>query len=67
MTGEEQLFNLEKDPRELHDLSQEENGRKETATWRRRLVRLLELRKDGFSDGTRLIPKKEWYGPAVHH
>ena len=67
VTGEEQLFNLEKDPRELHDLSQEENGRKETATWRRRLVRLLELRKDGFSDGTRLIPKKEWYGPAVHH
>ncbi|MFW5798407.1 MAG: sulfatase-like hydrolase/transferase, partial [Planctomycetota bacterium] len=55
-TGRQQLFNLERDPDELHDLSDDADSADELATWRGRLVEKLAARpEDGLSDGTDLI------------
>lgn len=54
--GSEQLFNLDNDPREEHDLSR-------TAAmelWRKRLVKRLAGRPEGFSDGQRLLPGRPY-------
>lgn len=51
--GREQLFDLESDPRELHDLAGKELVR--LAIWRRRLVEQLKTRPEGYSDGESLI------------
>jgi len=53
-TGREQLFNLDTDPEELHDLAAESESR--TGIWRSRLVQELAGREDGHSDGQSLIP-----------
>ena len=53
-TGEEQLFNLQDDPLECRDLAGESSGVLEE--WRQRMVRELEGREEGLSDGERLIP-----------
>lgn len=58
-SGREQIFDLEKDDRELHDLSGEAAWQDELLVWRGRLIRLLEGREEGFSDGTALHPGKE--------
>lgn len=52
--GTEQLFDLENDPQELHDLAgaQTEPLKK----WRKRLIKELEGREEGYSDGEHLIP-----------
>ena len=50
-TGQELLFDLVADPRELHDCS----GEQDLAPWRRRLAQQLAWRPEGFSDGERLI------------
>jgi arylsulfatase A-like enzyme len=55
-TGREHLFDLDADPRELHDLLREPDGAARVAPWRRRLAERLRARPEGFSDGTRLIP-----------
>jgi arylsulfatase A-like enzyme len=52
-TGQEQLFNLDDDPNELHDLSR--NGNSDVASWRSRMAQELQDRPEGFSDGTHLI------------
>jgi len=65
VTGQEQFFDLQADPAELHDLAGDPGAADRIATWRRRLIERLGARGDGFSDGERLITKPEGYGPWV--
>jgi arylsulfatase A-like enzyme len=52
-TGDEQLFDLENDPREMVDLAKEKDSAKEIERWRRILVQELDGRPEGFvTDGT---------------
>ncbi len=53
--GTQHLFDLERDPREQHDLSTDADQRELLESWRRRLVQRLAERPEGFSDGERLI------------
>jgi arylsulfatase A-like enzyme len=53
--GTEQLFDLERDPRELHDLSTCVDREQELALWRSRMVHSLRGRPEGFVDGDRLV------------
>ncbi len=46
--GQEQFFDLEADPRELHDLAADPTRADEIALWRGRLVAELEGRPEGF-------------------
>ena len=64
-TGEEQFFDLKTDRRELHDLAREPAQRERVAGWRERLIRLLGERGDGFSDGKRLLVRRETWSPVV--
>ncbi|MGC6176871.1 sulfatase-like hydrolase/transferase [Lacrimispora sp. 38-1] len=58
-SGLEQLFDLSSDPNELHDLSQEQEWQSVLEKWRADLVKELENRPEGFSDGKDLIPGRE--------
>ncbi len=63
-TGEEQFFDLARDPQELRNLARVKGAQKRLALWRRRLVEELAPRTaDGLSDGKRLLPGKSL--PAV--
>ena len=63
VTGEEQLFDLVSDRDEMLDLAKARANAARVARWRKRLVDLLGRRGDGFSDGERLILRKErWPG-----
>jgi arylsulfatase len=53
--GSEQLFNLDADLREEHDLSKEVAQTAVLEEWRARLVKRLAGRPEGFSDGNKLI------------
>jgi len=53
--GTEQLFDLQEDPREEHDLAREAAQAALVKEWRTRMIRRLAKRPEGFSDGTRLI------------
>ena len=55
-SGAEQLFDVENDPGELHDLAADPACAAELAAWRARLARELAGRPEGYSDGERLIP-----------
>ena len=55
VTGQEQLFDLVEDPQECRDLARVPEAEDRVAKWRDRLVRELEGRSDGLSDGQRLI------------
>jgi hypothetical protein len=55
LDGSEQLFDLDKDIREEHDLTQDPAHRALLEQCRARLVRLLVNRPEGFSDGSKLI------------
>jgi len=57
--GSEQLFDLDKDLREEHDLSKTPA----VEVWRQRLVKRLAGRPEGFSDGERLIAGRPY--PAL--
>jgi arylsulfatase A-like enzyme len=57
--GTEQLFDLDRDPREEHDLSK----LPAVQSWRQRLIQRLANRPEGFSDGQRLVPARPY--PAV--
>jgi arylsulfatase A-like enzyme len=54
--GKEQLFDLEQDPEEIHDLAADSKAKERLVSWRIKLVDELEGRAEGFSDGKRLIP-----------
>jgi len=53
--GAEQLFDLEADPREEHELSKDPSRGAALTQWRARLVARLAGRPEGFSDGSQLI------------
>ena len=55
-TGHEQLFDLDDDPRELHDLAGDSTAAGRVAHWREVLMEELAGREEGFTDGERLIP-----------
>lgn len=66
--GTEQLFDLQADPREEHDLASvsSDSGSSHSpalAEWRARLIRELAGRPEGFTDGTRLIAGRPY--PSV--
>jgi arylsulfatase A-like enzyme len=58
--GREQLFDLENDPAELHDLAGDPKAEERLASWRVKMVEELEDRPEGFSDGKRLIPGRTY-------
>ena len=53
--GTEQLFDLQKDPKEENDLSANPAARVTLEKWRALLIRRLASRPEGFSDGHQLI------------
>jgi arylsulfatase len=55
-SGREQLFDLDADPGELHDLAGQPGNEGRVARWRRVLIDELRDREEGFTDGARLIP-----------
>jgi len=63
--GEEQLFDLENDRQELHDLAADPANESRVKVWRDRLIKLLGDRGDGFSDGEKLLLRPEGWGPEV--
>jgi arylsulfatase A-like enzyme len=60
LNGTEQLFDLEKDPREEHSLSADASQARVLEQWRGRLVARLARRPEGFSDGKQLIPGRPY-------
>jgi arylsulfatase A-like enzyme len=57
-TGREQLFNLDNDPNELHDLALHKLADGVLAPWRTQLAKQLADRPEGFSDGRQLFVGK---------
>jgi arylsulfatase A-like enzyme len=53
--GQEQLFDLDRDPREVNDLESEPKSAASLKRWRGRLIKELEGREEGFSDGQKLM------------
>jgi arylsulfatase A-like enzyme len=53
-SGHEQLFDLDADPQECHDLAAKPDWRRELEHWRLRLAESLREREEGFSDGKAL-------------
>lgn len=64
-TGKEQLFDLQVDRAELHDISNSPDAADRVARWRQRLVQLLGQRGDGSSDGQTLLQRTDRWGPEV--
>ena len=60
-TGQEQLFDLDDDPQELHDLAQREDSQSRLAYWRQILVETLREREEGFVQGNSLITGQPVY------
>lgn len=58
-TGTEQLFQIETDYKELHDLSKDPAYQEELLRWRGRLIHELAGRPEGYTDGERLIPGRQ--------
>ena len=54
-TGREHLFDLDADPRELHDLALDADAEARLAPWRERLVDVLRGRPEGCVEGDRLV------------
>jgi arylsulfatase A-like enzyme len=54
-SGDEQLFDLDEDPGERHNLAVGTDHDDMLAVWRSRLIDRLRERPEGFTDGTRLI------------
>jgi len=64
-TGRELFFDLVKDRQELYNLAELPEYRERVSLWRERLIKLLGERDDGFSDGKKLLIKKERWSPVV--
>jgi len=54
-TGEEQYFDLEKDPKELHNAINDDEYKDRIECLRKLLIKELEDREEGYSDGKKLI------------
>jgi arylsulfatase A-like enzyme len=54
--GHEQLFDLDADPHEQHDLARDPAAADRVARWRRVLVDELRGRPEGYVESGRLIP-----------
>jgi len=65
VTGREQLFDLQRDRQELHDLAAEAGSADRLEHWRGLLIERLGARGDGFSDGRTLLRKEPGYSPVV--
>lgn len=65
-TGLEQLFDLDSDPQELHDLAPDATAVGRLAHWRQVLIEELRDREEGFTDGQRLIPGRTVYACLSH-
>lgn len=63
-TGREQYFHTEEDPKELIDLIRKEECQERIQTLRTLLIKVLDGRPEGFSDGRRLITGCE-YRPYI--
>ena len=57
-TGEEQLFNLKKDPSEIHDCSKDREYQSELKMWRERMVEHLSERGEGFVKDGKLVKRE---------
>ncbi|HIE51921.1 MAG TPA: arylsulfatase [Armatimonadetes bacterium] len=64
-TGEEQFFDLLNDREERHDRAKDPAYGVRVTFWRQRLIDLLGRRGDGFSDGKRLLVRREWWSAVV--
>ncbi len=64
-TGKELFFDLKKDRQEIHNLSKDPAYAKRVKVWRKRLINLLAERDDGFSDGKKLLLKREGWSPIA--
>lgn len=53
--GQEQLFDLSEDPKELHNLVNDPGYKDAVDTWRKRLVQELDGREEGFVKDGRLV------------
>ncbi len=62
-TGREQFFDLDADPREMHDAVNDAGERERVDFWRRRLIDELRGRPEGFVDGDRLVPGRTEFRP----
>lgn len=58
-TGEEQLFDLENDPQEITDLSEDAEYQQELERWRGRMADHLEERGEGFVQDGELVVRDE--------
>ena len=58
--GTEQLFDLDKDPKEEHDFSKDAFHRDTLEAWRKRLIQRLASRPEGFSNGSQLVPGRPY-------
>lgn len=63
-SGTVQLFDLQSDPNELHDLSAEPANAPILRQWRSQMIKQLQERPEGFTDGTNLIPGRP-YPPVI--
>ncbi|HTM49723.1 MAG TPA: arylsulfatase [Bryobacteraceae bacterium] len=57
--GEEQLFDLERDPHELNDLASLPSASARLSEWRNRMIAHLAPRGDAFVRGGRLVPRPQ--------
>ena len=63
-SGEEQFFDLVNDRNELHDIAGDPAHEELVKVWRNRLIEHLVKRRDGFSDGKKLL-RKDWWSAMV--
>ncbi len=66
-TGQEQFFDLEKDPYENKDLTDDKNHQEEMNRWRNYLVDYLKERGPGFVKNGQLVKRTETMLYSPHH
>ena len=59
LTGQEQFFDLDQDPGELHDLANDPDHQEHLNLWRQRMVDHLAERGEGFVKDGRLVVRSE--------
>jgi arylsulfatase A-like enzyme len=58
--GSEQLFDLQSDPKQEHDLSRVKSAAPLVAEWRARMIQTLADRPEKFTDGNRLVAARPY-------